>query len=865
MPSCHALRLSTLLASSILLALSGCRRDAEPAAQAPATPAATGTDAALSDWPKLDSAIKPDPAIEARIKEILAGMTLRQKVGQMTQPEIKTTTPEDVKTYYLGSVLNGGGSWPAMNKHAAVSDWLALSDMYYDASMATDLKTPIPVIWGTDAVHGHSNVYGATIFPHNIGLGAAHDPALIQKIAAATGKAVRATGVDWLFAPAVPVVQDLRWGRTYESYSEDPALVREYSVAYTKGLQGTFADDANAIASVKHFLGDGGTEHGKDQGITRVTLRELINTHGVGYFGAIGAGAQTVMASFNSWVDADSGQDHGKMHGIKLLLTDALKTKMGFDGFIVSDWNAIGQLPGCTNASCAQAINAGIDMVMVPDDWKAFIDNTVKQVEAGEIPMARIDDAVTRILRVKLRAGLFDGKKPSANAHAGKLESVQDRELAREAVRKSLVLLKNNLLKNQGNALPLARGKKLLVVGASADSISNQTGGWSLTWQGTENTNADFPHADSLLAGFREAAGDGNVTYSADASGVDVAQFDAVVAVLGETPYAEGVGDIAAYDTVSHARRFPADLKVLQAVAGKGKPVVTVLLSGRPVYANDLINLSDAFVAAWLPGTEGKGVADVLFAGTDAKPAHDFSGTLSFSWPGVACPGPRAVGKDGAAPQFARGYGLSYAKPGTVDTLLPDATASCGEADTLVVFDRADAPTFALHVGNGGDVAALGADVNQTLEWPQGQPLVRVRTVQVNTQQDAKEVTWLGKARFFSRNPSRNDLRALAKADAALVFDMALLQAPTSKVSLLIGCGPGCEGGYDLTPALAAAAPGDKRTIKLPLQCFGAAGAKLEAVEMPFVVEADAPFAAAFANIRIAAGAAKDADALKCP
>ena len=855
------LRPTTLLLVAALAAVVGCNRNDTPPATDNAAPQNAAAQAPeLADWPRIDSAIKPDPAIEARIKEIMAGMTLRQKVGQMTQSEIKTTTPEDVKTYYLGSVLNGGGSWPGMNKHASVGDWVGLADRYYDASMSTDLKTPIPAIWGTDAVHGHSNVYGATIFPHNIGLGAAHDPALVGRIAAATGKAVRATGIDWLFAPAVPVVQDLRWGRTYESYAEDPALVREYAAAYTRGLQGTFADDGNAIASVKHFLGDGGTEHGKDQGVTRATLQELINLHGAGYFGAIGAGAQTVMASFNSWVDPATGQDHGKMHGIKPLLTDALKSKMGFDGFIVSDWNAIGQLPGCTNASCPAAINAGIDMVMVPDDWKAFIDNTVKQVEAGEIPRARIDDAVTRILRVKLRAGLFDGKKPSANAHGGKPEALQDRALAREAVRKSLVLLKN-----EKQALPLTRGKKILVVGASADSISNQTGGWSLTWQGTENTNADFPNADSLLAGFREAAGEGNVTYSADASGVDVSQFDAVIAVLGETPYAEGLGDIPAYDTVSHSRRFPDDLKTLQAVSGKGKPVVTVLLSGRPVYANDLINLSDAFVAAWLPGTEGKGVADVLFAGADGKPAQDFSGRLSFSWPGVACPGPRAAGKDGGKPQFERGYGLAYTQSATVAPLPLDQAESCGEAGTLPIFDRADAPTFALHVGDGKSVHALGADVNQVLEWPQAKPLVRVRTVQVNTQQDAKEVTWLGPARLFSRNPSRNDLRAMAKADGALVFDMALVQAPSSSVMLGLTCGDGCAGSIDLTPTLAAMKPGEKRTVKVPLQCFVARGAKLEAVEAPFSVEADAPFAAAFANIRVAAGAGKEVDALKCP
>ena len=854
------LLLPCLLAAAAAI---GCKRDAEPSPPAPPS-ANAGTPGTLADWPRVDSAIRPDPAVERRIGDIMAGMTLRQKVGQMTQPEIKTTTPGDVKRYYLGSVLNGGGSWPRMDKRAAVGEWLALADAYYAASMSTDLATPIPVVWGTDAVHGHGNVFGATLFPHNIGLGAARDPALVQRIAAATGKTVRATGIDWLFAPAVPVVQDLRWGRTYESYAEDPALVRAYAAAYTRGLQGTFADDGNAIAGVKHFIGDGGTDHGKDQGVTRATLSTLVNLHGAGYYGAIGAGAQTVMVSFNSWVEPGTGIDHGKMHGNGALLTNALKRKIGFDGFIVSDWNGIGQLPGCSNASCPAAINAGIDMVMVPDDWKAFIDNTVKQVEAGEIPQGRIDDAVARILRVKLRAGLFDGKKPSANTHAGKPGALQDRALAREAVRKSLVLLKNNKRVDGTHALPLARGKKILVVGASADSIDNQAGGWSLTWQGTGNTNADFPGADSLLAGFREAAGAGNVAYRADATGVDVSTFDAVIAVLGETPYAEGMGDIAAYDTVSHARRFPADLAALRAVSGKGRPVVAVLLSGRPVYANDLIDLSDAFVAAWLPGTEGKGVADVLFAGADGRPAHDFSGTLPFSWPGVACPGARAAGKGGAKPLFAFGYGLSYAAPGTVGRLALDPATSCGEATVLPVFDRGDAPGFALHVGAGGAIAALGADVNRTLDWPRDKPLLRVRTVQINTQQDAREATWLGKARLFARNPSGNDLRGLAAADGALVFDVAVRRPPASPVALVLGCGGTCTARQDITAALRAAGAGGRRTIKLPLRCFTGRGATLGTVFEPFAVEADAPFAAAFANIRIAAGAGKDADALAC-
>ena len=847
----------TILSASLLaaLALAGCgERDAADGDPGSAPDAAAAAQDASTDWPRVDSAIAADPAIEARVREIVAGMTLAQKVGQMTQAEIKSVTPEQVRQYYLGSVLNGGGSWPGQDKYATPAEWVALADRLYDASMSTDMKVPVPVVWGTDAVHGHSNVIGATLFPHNIGLGAAHDAELAGRIAAATGKAVQATGIDWLFAPAVPVVQDARWGRTYESWSQDPALVREYAASYTRGLQGSFDDDANAVASVKHFIGDGGTTNGADQGLTETSLADLIDVHGQGYFGAIGAGAQTVMASFNSWKNADTGQDHGKLHGDEALLTDALKDKVGFDGFIVSDWNGIGQVAGCSNASCAQAINAGIDMVMVPDDWQDFIANTIAQVESGEIPMARIDDAVSRILRVKLRAGLFDDGKPSSNAYAGKADALQARELAREAVRKSLVLLKN-----RDSVLPLARGRKILVVGKSADDIGNQSGGWTLSWQGTGNTNADFPNGDSLLDGFREAAGEGNVTFSETGEGVDAADFDAVVAVIGETPYAETNGDVVASDTVTHSRHHPEDLAVLEAVAGKGTPVVTVFVSGRPLYANDLINLSDAFVAAWLPGSEGKGVADVLFAGADGKPEHDFRGTLSFAWPGVACPGPRATSPDGAAPLFALGYGLSYAKPGEVAQLPVDAAESCGEVTALPIFNLTDAPTFALHVATADAEHALGSDLNATLEWPRDEPALRVRTVQVNIQQDAKQVTWLAPARLFSRGSTRNNLNAFASAGGALQFDMVPVQAPVSAVTLSMG---GAE--VDIAPAIARWAPGERHTVKVPLSCFVARGADLGGVDVPFSIKADAPFAASFTSIRIVAGAGEDADALDC-
>ena len=629
--------------------------------------AGTGTGGDLlwhgQDWPALRSPTAPDAAMEARIAGIVRGMTLEQKIGQMTQADIRSITPDEVRRHYIGSVLNGGGAWPGMKKDAAVTDWTALSDAYYRASMATDMAVRVPVIWGTDAVHGHGNVAGATLFPHNIGLGAARDPALVERIGRATARQVRATGISWVFAPTLAVGENRRWGRTYESYSSDPAIVAAYSRAMVHGLQGDLTGDGDVVATAKHFLGDGGTFDGIDQGENRAARTHMIQVHGAGYYPALAAGVQTVMVSYSSWNDSAAGQDHGKMHGSRELLTDVLKDRLSFDGLIVSDWNGIQQVPGCTKDHCPQAVNAGIDMIMVPDDWKAFITNTVADVREGRIAMARIDDAVTRILRVKLRAGLFE-RNPNGGAFAGKADALAARELGREAVRKSVVLLKN-----QG-VLPLAAGKRVLVVGASADSLSNQTGGWSLTWQGTENRNADFKGGTTLLAALRDALGTANVTFSQDGKDVDPGKFDAVVAVIGETPYAEYNGDVRAPRPAAHSALHPDDLAVLRRVSGKGVPVVSVLYSGRPAYANDLINLSDAFVAAFLPGTEGEGLADLLVGRR-----HDFSARLSFAWPGSAC----STGEGpGNVVQFARGYGLSYAKPGRTGALPePAVPAAC--------------------------------------------------------------------------------------------------------------------------------------------------------------------------------------------
>jgi beta-glucosidase len=847
----------------------------------------------LADFPAITSAIPKDATQESQIASIVAGMTLAQKVGQMTQPSITAITPEEVGQYYIGSVLNGGGAWPNNDKHASVADWLALADAYWTASMGNDMAVKIPVIWGTDAVHGDNNVYGATLFPQNIGLGAANDPDLVERIGEAVAQQVRSTGIDWSFAPTLAVVRDDRWGRTYEGFSEDPMIVYDYGGKYVTGLQGSFAasNRPTVIATAKHFMGDGGTDQGKDQGENKYPVGDMVNVFGAGYYSALAAGAQTVMASFNSWtfhgLAPDGTQldfDNVKMHGNKYLLTDVLKTKMGFDGLVVSDWNGIGQVAytdangqtqQCTNSSCPPAINAGIDIVMVPDDWKAFIANTIASVQAGEIPVSRIDDAVTRILRVKMRAGLFTmangasvSTKPSARPGAADPAALVHRELAREAVRKSLVLLKN-----ENAVLPLARNQKVLVVGKSADSIPNQTGGWSLTWQGTTNVNADFPNADSILAGIKEAAGDANVTFSVDGKGVDVTQFQAVVAVIGETPYAEGIGDIGKTGTLEHARRYPEDLAVLDLVSGKGVPVVTVLVSGRPVWANKELNRSNAFVAAWLPGTEGKGVADVLFRDAGGNVAYDFTGKLSYSWPKTACQTPLNKGDAGYDPLFAFGYGLTYAAPGTVGVLDETApTLGCGQSDSsgpaatedLVVFDRAPSSLHPLYLGSPPNWALpVGTDLNAVVATSDGN--VTVETAQVNVQQDAKKVTWTSTGQFYAQSTNvKTDYSGYIAANAALAFDVVVGQQPQGNVKVRVDCGYPCIGELDMTTVLKGLPLNTRSTIKIPLDCFAAKGTDFTLVDTPFLVYTDKPMVATFADIRWQINAKTDADALTC-
>jgi beta-glucosidase len=575
----------------------------------------------------------------------------------MVQADIRSVAPEDVRRYRLGSVLNGGGTFPGENKHASVADWVALADRFYDASMDTaDGGVAIPIMWGTDAVHGHNNLFGATLFPHNIGLGAAHDPDLIERIGAATAREVAATGLDWTFAPVVAVVRDDRWGRTYESYSEDPQLVRTYAHRIVRGLQGApgsreFLDSSHVLATAKHFIGDGGTTDGVDRGDTQLGEEDLLRIHGQGYVAAIEAGVQTIMASYNSW-------NGWKVHGQRVLLTDLLKQRLGFDGIVVSDWDGVDEVQGCSKDKCAQAINAGIDMIMVPTEWKNFIGNTLDQVRAEKIPMARIDDAVTRILRVKLRAGLFERGRPSSRPLANKRELVgapEHRELARQAVRESLVLLKN-----ERGLLPLRRKSHVLVVGDGADDISRQSGGWTLTWQGTENSNADFPGATSILEGIARTVTEGGGKVSA-AVGVkpdlQQAQPDVAVVVFGEDPYAEWFGDLRSLD---YRGAGGAELALLQQLRAASVPSVCVFLTGRPLWIEQELAACDAFVVAWLPGSEGGGIADVLFRKSNGRVNHNFVGKLSFSWPRTASQSALNRNDAGYDPLFPYGFGLRY-------------------------------------------------------------------------------------------------------------------------------------------------------------------------------------------------------------
>ena len=807
----------------------------------------------LSLWPTLESKVVKTPEIENTIAQYLKTMTLEQKVAQMIQPEIRDITAADMRKYGFGSYLNGGGSFPNANKHATPADWITLAESMYQASVDDSIDgSKIPTMWGTDAVHGHNNVIGATLFPHNIGLGAANNPALIEQIAAATAVEVMATGIDWVFAPTVAVVRDDRWGRTYEGYSEDPAIVREYSAAIVNGLQGRagddFLSDKRVICTVKHFLGDGGTVDGDDQGDNIDSEETLYNIHAQGYIGGLTAGSQSVMASFNSW----NGK---KNHGNKYLLTDVLKTKMGFDGFVVGDWNGHGQVAGCTNESCPQAVNAGLDIFMVPTGaWKPLYENTIKQVKAGTITMARIDDAVARILRVKLRAGLFDKPSPANRKYSGKLELIgapAHRDIARQAVQESLVLLKNN-----NHLLPLNPSSNILIAGDAADNIGKQSGGWSITWQGTNNQNADFPGATSIYAGLKaqiDSAG-GNAILSS--TGEFNTKPDVAIVVFGEEPYAEGHGD---KDNLEFERNNKRSLKILKTLKQQNIPVVSVFISGRPMWVNSELNASDAFVAAWLPGTEGQGIADVLLADASGQVQYDLKGKLSFSWP--KSPLQTAVNKGDAdySPLLPYGFGLTYKDESTLaNNLNEDSGVDISNLAPLSIFNGSFKTPWRLFLNSNSEQHQVASNSVKLGG-------ITYRTEDKAIQEDAMQFNFDGTASSYIEINSNftEDKVAYIEANSALSFSYKVNQIPSSHTYLAMKCEQGCGGELDITNELENADFNTWQTMSIDLTCFAKKGVDFARITSPFIIKTAGELSVSVADISFEPQSAKSA-VVKC-
>lgn len=812
-------------------------------------------------WPSIASKVKKDPALEARIDHLINKLSLEEKIGQMIQPEIRHLTPQDVKEFHIGSVLNGGGSVPNGNRYSKAADWLAIADAYYQASMDdSDGYIAIPIMWGTDAVHGVGNIVGATLFPHNIALGATRNTDLIKRIGSVTATEIAVTGLDWDFSPTVAVARDDRWGRTYESYSEHPDLVRDYAGKMVEGLQGG-ADDADflskykVISTAKHFIGDGGTHNGIDRGDCLDDEETLYRVHAAGYYSAIEAGVQSVMASFNGW--------HGEhMHGHRYLLTDVLKNQMGFDGLVVGDWNGHGFVAGATVLNCPQAINAGLDIFMVPDpDWKQLYQNTLEQARTGIIPMARVDDAVRRILRVKLRANLWEKGLPSTRPLAGKDELLgarEHREVARQAVRESIVLLKN-----KNNLLPLSAKANVLVAGDGADNISKQTGGWSVNWQGTGNTMADFPGATTLWAGIQEAithAG-GKATLSADGSFNE--KPDVAIVIFGEDPYAEMQGDIQ-HQLLKAGNT--SDLELLKKLKTQGIPVVTLFVTGRPMWVNRELNASDAFAVIWQPGTEGAGVADVIFKTADRQINYPVKGQLAFSWPKTPDQGTLNIGDENYDPLFAYGFGLNYGDTDTLsDNLSEEGIAFEAGSQVLELFNRRPLGAYGIILeGKNNDRVSLNGNIASV-------STVTVSCVDRDVQEDARRAVWNGEGEGLVAisTLNRQVLSDYYESDSSLVFDVKVDAAPADKAWVRIGCGPSCYSQVDITQELTSIVGAGWKTLTVDLKCYPDAGTdfglkrtpqELFALILePFTIVANNKLDVTFAQVKIEKGLAQGA------
>nr|WP_236792564.1 glycoside hydrolase family 3 N-terminal domain-containing protein [Amycolatopsis sp. GM8] len=622
--------------AGVVVAIAALTATAVPAAAAPDTAERT---------PAYLNARLP---VAQRVSDLLGRMTVAEKIGQMTQAERGAIDADQtqITSLALGSVLSGGGSTPAQNTPQA---WADMVDGYQSHALATRLH--IPILYGIDSVHGDGNLVGATIFPHNVGLGATRDPGLVRQVEQITATETRATGPQWVFAPCVCVTRDERWGRTYESFGEDPQLVQQMETAID-GFQGNGGSDLakrdRVLATPKHFAGDGDTTYGTstsgtytiDQGVTITDWDHFAKIDLAPYVTAVREhNASSIMPSFSSvqWTDRP-GSTPVKMTANKELLTDVLKQKIGFDGFLISDWEAIHQLPGDYATQVRTAVNAGIDMFMEPNTAPQFEQALTGEVQAGRVPISRINDAVSRILTSKFELGLFEHPYTD-RTNIGTVGSPQHRAVARQAVAESQVLLKNS-----DKALPLRPSQKIYVAGVNANDIGNQAGGWTVTWQGMSGNTIP---GTTILQGIQQVAK--NVTYSADAS-APTAGSDVGVVVIGETPYAEGVGDVGNGHTLNISA---ADRANIDKVCGAIKTCVVLDVAGRPQIVTDELSKMDAFVMSWLPGSEGAGVADVLFG------RKQFSGKLSVTWPRSEDQEPINIGDRDYHPLFPYGYGLT--------------------------------------------------------------------------------------------------------------------------------------------------------------------------------------------------------------
>ena len=799
--------------AALAVIVGGC---AAPSIQGiPAAPPENTAQADPANWPTAASpAAFSDAETETAIGALLARMTLEQKVGQLIQADISAITPADLAAYPLGSILAGGNSGPYGDERADAATWQRLVGEFRHASHMAGAG--IPILFGVDAVHGHSNLPGATIFPHNIGLGAARDPDLIRRIGEVTAAEIAGSGIEWTFAPTLAVPQDPRWGRSYEGYSSDPELVAAYGRAMTLGLQGQLRDGKplgarHVAATAKHFLADGGTAEGRDQGDARMTEAELVAKHAAGYPPAINAGALTVMVSFSSW----NGVKH---HGNSSLLTAVLKQRMGFAGLVVGDWNGHGQVDGCSAAHCPAAINAGLDLFMAPDSWRGLFDATVSDVRDGRIPVERVDDAVRRILRVKFKLGLM-GPVVIERGEPALLGAPAHLALAREAVAKSLVLLKND-----GNVLPVRPGARVLIAGRGADSMAMQTGGWTISWQGGDTTAADFRNGQTIghaiAASVKEAGGDASISANAEFT----ARPDVAIVVLGENPYAEFQGDLAHL-----AFRARADDEALiTRLRAQGVPVVVVFLSGRPLFTGRLLNLADGFVAAWLPGSQGNGIADVLIAGRNGRPSRDFVGRLPFAWPADAR-------SPVTAPLFSIGFGLDYQHRSQLGRVNEDPRLDLAAFDNTTTFFRRGSVPAPWYMAADGMVAA--------------------RPVDLSAQEDARRFTWNGPGKFSVEGPPIS-LSRQADIGAALVLDWRIEARNAAPVQLALG-----GGVLDIAGLVGSAPLGTVIETRIPLRCFAQAGADLTTVGGPLRIDATAGFTATIRSARIDEDSAQTA----CP